>query len=70
MYFPRLTALRREHNLTQQNVADLLHCQREVYRRHEKGIREIPTSSVIVLAKYYNVSVDYLLGITDNKERY
>lgn len=70
MYFQRITDLRKEHNLTQQNVADLLHCQREVYRRHEKGIREIPISSVIVLAKYYNVSVDYLLGVTDKKERF
>lgn len=70
MYFQRLTDLRKEHNLTQQDVADLLHCQREVYRRHEKGIRDIPISSVIVLAKHYNVSVDYLLGETDKKERY
>ena len=70
MYFPRLTEQRKEHNLTQQQVADLLHCQREVYRRHEKGIRDIPISSVIVLAKHYKVSVDYLLGETDKKERY
>ena len=70
MYFQRITELRKEHNLTQKNVADLLHCQREVYRRHEKGIHEIPISSIIVLAKYYNVSVDYLLGETDQKERY
>ncbi|MBQ2901005.1 MAG: helix-turn-helix transcriptional regulator [Agathobacter sp.] len=70
MYFQRLTDLRKEHNLTQQDIADLLHCQREVYRRHEKGIRDIPISSVIVLAKYYKVSVDYLLGETDKRERY
>ncbi|MBQ3558129.1 MAG: helix-turn-helix transcriptional regulator [Agathobacter sp.] len=70
MYFQRLTDLRKEHNLTQQDVADLLHCQREVYRRHEKGIRDIPISSVIVLAKYYKVSVDYLLGETNKRERY
>lgn len=70
MYFQRLKDLRKEHRLTQQDIADLLHCQREVYRRHENGIRDIPISSLIVLAKYYNVSVDYLLGETDKKERY
>ncbi|MBR3811161.1 MAG: helix-turn-helix transcriptional regulator [Agathobacter sp.] len=70
MYFPRITDLRKEHHLTQQNVADLLHCPREVYRRYEKGAPEIPISSVIVLAKYYNVSVDYLLGESDQKERF
>ena len=65
MYIPRLTELRKEFDLTQQTVANLLHCQREVYRRYEKGIRDIPVSFVIVLARYYNVSTDYLLGETD-----
>lgn len=70
MYFQRLTDLRKEHNLTQQNLADLLHCQREVYRRYERGIRDIPTSYTLILARYYNVSVDFLLGETDKRERY
>ena len=70
MYFQRITDLRREHKLSQQEVANILHCQREVYRRHEKGIRDIPVSSVVTLAKYYNVSVDYLLGETDKRERF
>ena len=70
MYFQRITDLRKEHNLTQQDIANLLHCQREVYRRHEKGIRDIPISSIITLAKYYKVSVDYILGETDIRERY
>ena len=70
MYFQRIMDLRKEHNLTQQDIANLLHCQREVYRRHEKGIRDIPISSILTLAKYYNVSVDYLLGETDIRERY
>lgn len=70
MYFQRLLDLRKEHNLTQQDLARLLHCQREVYRRYEKGIRDIPISYAIILAKYYNVSVDFLLGETDIRERY
>ena len=70
MFFQRLSDLRKEHNLTQQDIANLLHCQREVYRRYEKGIRDIPISYAIILAKHYNVSVDFLLGETDKRERY
>lgn len=67
MYFQRLTDLRQDHDLTQQDVADILHCKREVYRRYEKGIREIPVSYAITLARYYHVSLDYLLGLTNKK---
>ncbi len=52
---------------TQQNIADILHCQREVYRRYETGKVEIPVSYLITLARYYDVTTDYLLGLT--KER-
>ncbi len=67
MYFKRIGDLRQDNDMTQQQVADLLHCQREVYRRYEKGIREIPVSYAIVLARHYNVTVDYLLGVSDKK---
>ena len=62
MYFKRLEELRIDHDLTQQEVADLLGCQREVYRRYEKGTRTIPADFLIRLADYYHVSVDYILG--------
>lgn len=65
MYFQRLTDLRQDHDLTQQDVADILHCKREVYRRYEKGIREIPVSYAIILAQYYQVSLDYLVGLSN-----
>ena len=68
MFFRRIGDLRQDHDMTQQQVADLLHCQREVYRRYEKGIREIPVSYAIVLAKFYDVSLDYLLGVSDKKK--
>lgn len=61
MYFRRIGDLREDHDMTQQQVADLLNCRREVYRRYEKGIREIPVSYAIRLARFYNVSLDYLL---------
>ena len=69
MYFKRLYELRIDHDLTQQQVADKLCCQREVYRRYENGIREIPVSYVIQLARFYEVSVDYMLGESNNKTR-
>lgn len=61
MYWRRIEDLRIDHDLTQQQVADILHCQREVYRRYEKGTRELPLSYAIILADYYNVSLDYLV---------
>ena len=65
MYFKRLEELRIDHDLTQQDVADLLGCQREVYRRYEKGTRTIPADFLILLADYYHVTADYILGRAD-----
>lgn len=67
MYFPRLENLRIDHDKTQKEIAEILHCRREVYRRYEKGTRELPLSYAIVLADYYNVSLDYLVGRSDVK---
>ncbi|MBE7019094.1 MAG: helix-turn-helix transcriptional regulator [Ruminococcaceae bacterium] len=63
MYFPRIYELRVDHDMTQQQVADYLTCNRQVYARYEKGVREIPVSMVIKLAKLYHVTVDHLLGL-------
>ena len=63
----RIADLRVDNDLTQQQVAEILHCQREVYRRYEKGVRELPLSFAIILADYYNVSLDYLVGRSNNK---
>ncbi|MBR5517648.1 MAG: helix-turn-helix transcriptional regulator [Clostridia bacterium] len=63
MFFKRLYELRTDNDLTQQQVADYLMCNRQVYARYERGIREIPVSMVIRLAKLYKVSTDYLLEI-------
>jgi len=67
MQWPRLETLRKDSSLTQQQVANILHCQREVYRRYEKGIRELPLSYAIILAQHYNVSIDYIVELTDEK---
>ena len=68
MYFKRLEDLRVDHDLTQQDVADILDCQREVYRRYEKGTRTIPIDYLMKLAIYYQVSIDYIVGLTDTKK--
>lgn len=68
MYFPKLKELRKQHHLTQQQVADILFCHRDVYGRYETGKREIPVSCVIVLARYYGVSLDYLLSESDERQ--
>ncbi len=67
MYWQRIEDLRVDHDLTQQDIADILNCQREVYRRYEKGTRELPLSYAIILARYYDVSLDYLVGLSNDK---
>lgn len=64
MQFQRLEDLRIDHDLSQQQVADILGCQREVYRRYEKGTRTIPVEFLIRLSDYYGVSIDYIVGRT------
>lgn len=65
MYFQRLEALRTDSGKTQADIAEVLVCKREVYRRYEKGVHEIPAWAVIKLAQYYKTSTDYILGLTD-----
>lgn len=70
MVFQRLEDLRVDADKTQAQIAEYLGCNREVYRRYEKGIREIPIWALIKLAKYYNTSTDYLLGLTNIRTPY
>ncbi len=67
MLFQRLEDLRVDNDKTQEDIASVLKCQREVYRRYEKGIHKIPVWAVIELAKYYKTSTDYILELTDKK---
>ena len=67
MYFQRLKDLREDADLTQRDVAEMLHLNREVYRRYEKGEREISVWAVIQLAQFYGVTTDYLLGLTNER---
>ena len=70
MFFKRLEDLRIDSDRTQADIANFLGCQREVYRRYEKGTRQIPVDMLIELSKLYNVSIDYLVGLTNEKKPY
>lgn len=70
MFFQRLEDLRIDADKTQEEIAKVLNCRREVYRRYEKGIFEIPVWALIRLADYYNTSTDYILGRTDGMRPY
>ena len=70
MFFQKLQDLRNDRDKTQMEIAEILNCKREVYRRYEKGIYEIPVWAVIKLANYYHTSTDYILGLTDNPNPY
>ena len=68
MYYQRLRDLREDKDLTQSVIAALLNTTTQQYCRYEKGSREIPFHHVITLAKFYNVSIDYIAGLTNNKK--
>lgn len=68
MFFQRLEDLRLDADKTQEEIAAVLNCKREVYRRYEKGIFEIPVWALMKLAEYYDTSTDYILGLSN--ERY
>lgn len=68
--YQRIRDLREDKDLKQSEVAEKLYLQREVYRRYETGQREIPLNIAIQLSNLYNVSLDYIAGLTNRKERY
>jgi len=66
----RIRDLREDADLTQSDVAKLLNIRQNTYSQYENGQRQIPIPMLIALAKYYETSVDYLLGLTDVKTPY
>ena len=66
MYFyQRLRDLREDKDKTQQDIAQILGISRQHYSLYEKGDRELPMHHFVTLAKYYNVSLDYLAGLIE-----
>ncbi|MCL2674395.1 MAG: helix-turn-helix transcriptional regulator [Defluviitaleaceae bacterium] len=68
--YRRIRDLREDKDLTQKQVAELLNCSQQVYSNYELGQRDIPTQTLLALAKLHNTSVDFLLGNTDNPKPY
>ena len=68
-YFGHLKDAREDHDLTQADVAELLHTTRQQISKWETGLQMMGVDKYITLARYYNVSVDYLLGLIDTPRK-
>lgn len=64
-YTERIRALREDADKTQAFVADMLHIGQKTYSDYELGKSRIPLDSMVILAKYYDVSMDYICGVSD-----
>ena len=70
MKYERIRNLREDKDLTQQQVADMLFVNRRTYAAYENGVNSMTPETLIKIAKLHNVSVDYLLELTDNPNPY
>ena len=70
MHFPRLRDLREDKDMNQTEVAALLFTSQTVYSRYERGALTVPVEHLLILADFYGVSTDYILGRTNRKEPY
>ena len=66
----RLKDIREDRDLTQSEVADHLHIRQNTYSQYENGQRGLPIDTLIKLARYFGVSTDYILGLTDEPHPY
>lgn len=69
MTYEKIRMLREDNDLTQKKLCEYLCCSQQVYSNYELGQRDIPTDILIKLSVFYNVSTDYLLGLTENPKR-
>lgn len=68
MKFQRIQDLRIDSDLSQKKIGEILHISKRSYSHYETGSRNIPIEMLIRLADYYDTTIDYLVGRTDNKE--
>ena len=68
-YLKRLRDLREDNDKTQLEIAEQLGTSQTMYARYERGANELPIHHLITLCKYYKVSADYILGLTDKKRQ-
>ena len=64
----RIRDLREDSDITQKQMAKILNCSQQVYSNYELGQRDIPTDILIKLALHYDVSIDYILGISNDRK--
>ena len=69
MYYKRIRELREDSDILQKDVAKVLNTTQQHYSRIENGATEITADRIVILAKFYNVTADYILGLCDQKER-
>lgn len=69
-YNERIREIREDHSLTQQKIADLLNIGQRTYSDYESGKTRIPVDSLLILARFYNVSMDYITGASNLKSKY
>ncbi len=65
--YQRIKDIREDRDKSQTEIAEILGMKQQQYARYEIGAQEIPVHHLITLAKYYNVSIDYLVGLSDKK---
>ena len=65
--YPRIRDLREDKDMTQSQMAEILNCSQRIYSNYERGDVDIPTSILIKLAKFHEVSTDYILGLREEK---
>jgi len=69
MLYRRIRDLREDKDITQKEMAKILNCSQQVYSNYELGQRDIPKDNLIKLSRFHNVSVDYILGLSENSKR-
>lgn len=66
----RLKAIREDKDITQKTLSEFLNIRQNTYSQYENGQRQLPIDTLIRLAEYFDTSTDYILGLTDNPEKY
>lgn len=69
-YNVRIREIREDHDLTQTKISEILNISQRTYADYENGKTRIPIDSLLILAKYYNVSLDYITGASNKKNQY
>ena len=68
--YQHIRDLREDKDMTQKQMAEILNCSQRIYSNYERGDVDVPTQILIKLAEFHNTSVEYLLGLPDEKKGY